>query len=177
MPNPYEEELEGILANADSLATDDEGEIEFKSEAQRLCYRRVREYGRELFGEMFERSKNPKQPTFFLRFGSASVGVTITHWGDGHSMVDIWAWVITKIEMTADLMEFLLRKNYDEAQFGAFRLDETNDIHFSHAILGSELDKKELRTSVQAVASTADEYDELIQSQWGGERWADPGSG
>ncbi len=175
VPNPYEEELEEILAKSGVPATDDTDDVEFKSEAQRLCYARVKEFGRDLFGEMFERSSKPKQPTFFLRFGSSSIAVTVNAWGEDDAMVDVWSWVITNIEMQADLMEYLLRRNY-ELRFGAFRLDKNDDIHLSHVILGSELDKKELRSSVLAVAHVADEEDDVIKSRWGGKRWVDPSS-
>ena len=144
--------------------------FKFDSEAQRTCYEKVAGYGKELFGELFKPGKEP--PTFFLRFGSSSVGVSVIDWGDNNAVIDVWSWVVTKVGMSDDLMGYLLRENYKK-RFGAFRLNENNDIHYSHKIAGASCDKYELKASMMAVAIAADEYDDEIKARWGGERWVD----
>ena len=143
---------------------------EFRTEVQRTCYEKVAGYGKELFGELFKPGKEP--PTFFLRFGSSSVGVSVIDWGDNNAVIDVWSWVVTKVGMSDDLMGYLLRENYKK-RFGAFRLNENNDIHYSHKIAGASCDKYELKASMMAVAIAADEYDDEIKARWGGERWVD----
>ena len=143
---------------------------EFSTKAQRTCYEKVAGYGRELFGELFRPGEKP--PTFYLRFGSAKVGVSVTAWGDDDAVIDVWSWVVTKVEVTDDLMEYLLRENYDR-RFGALSLDKDNDIHYCHKIAGASCNKNELKASMMAVATAADEYDDVIKARWGGKRWFD----
>jgi hypothetical protein len=80
--------------------------------------------------------------------------------------------VVTKVELTPDLMKYLLRCNYDMT-LGAFGIDDAGDIFFEHTILGSSCDKSELRASVGAIAFVADKYDDEIVGRWGGERAVD----
>jgi hypothetical protein len=58
-------------------------------------------------------------------------------------------------------------------RFGAFGMDQENDIFFKHSIAGLTADKSELRAAIMAVANTADEYDDKITSRWGGRRATD----
>ena len=148
-------------------------EYEFESTAQEECYDKVAAFGKELYGETFE-AKNDS-PVFAIRFGSALVGVAVKDWGDEDATVSVFSWVITGVEIIPDLLEYLLKKNYDIG-FGAFSIDEENDIHFEHTIVGSTLDKAELRASILAVAHAADSYDDEIKLSWGGERAFEQGS-
>lgn len=76
--------------------------------------------------------------------------------------------------MNAELMKFLLREN-DRMRFGAYGLDEDEDIFFEHTIVGSTCDKEELKASVVAVVMTADDADDKIIAKWGGQRAVDRG--
>jgi hypothetical protein len=58
-------------------------------------------------------------------------------------------------------------------RFGAFGVDKDGDIIFEHTIVGSTIDKEELKSSVKAVLSVADHYDDDIVSRWGGKRALD----
>ncbi len=58
-------------------------------------------------------------------------------------------------------------------RFGAFGVDQDNDIFFEHTIVGSSCDKDELKASILAVVYTADQYDEQITQKWGGQRAVD----
>ncbi|HOD05119.1 MAG TPA: YbjN domain-containing protein, partial [Anaerolineaceae bacterium] len=82
------------------------------------------------------------------------------------------AYVVTGVELTPDLMHFLLREN-DRMRFGAFGVDQDNDIFFEHTIVGSTCDMEELKSSVLAVVYTADQYDDQIIQKWGGQRAVD----
>ena len=148
-------------------------EYEFESAAQEECYDKVAAFGKELYGETFEASDD--SPEFAIPFGSAVVVVKVQDWDDEDATVSVFAWVITGIDITPDLLEYLLKKNHD-MKFGAFSIDEENDIHFEHTIVGSTLDKAELRASIVAVAHAADSYDDEIKLIWGGERAFEQGS-
>jgi hypothetical protein len=107
-----------------------------------------------------------------VRQGSAVGRVKVTSWKEDDAIVYCHAIVVTGAEINADLTEYLLRKN-SNMRFGAFTLDDDNDIIFEHSIVGSTCDKNELRTSILAVIQTADELDDEIVSRWGGQRGLD----
>jgi hypothetical protein len=70
------------------------------------------------------------------------------------------------------VLHYLLREN-DQMRFGAFGIDDANDIFFEYSIVGSTCDRAELKAAVSAVAFTADEYDDQIAGRWGGDRAID----
>lgn len=125
---------------------------------------------REAFGElMFPRDDTP---AFGLIVGSALTHIAVFPWGKDDSIINARSYVVTGVELTPDLQRYLLEKN-GEVLFGAFGVDKSGDIFFDHTIVGSSCDKNELKTSVIAVANTADKYDDEIISRWGGQRAVD----
>jgi hypothetical protein len=104
--------------------------------------------------------------------GSAVVQVYVMQWGDKDAAINVRSYVVTGAERRPEMLEFLLRQNYD-MRFGAFSLDHDGDVVFEHTIVGSSCDKAELKASVMAVLTTADKYDEQIVSRWGGKRAMD----
>ena len=144
--------------------------MEFKNDIHAEAYAHVKQLMTELYGEMFGVSE--EFPTFRLREGSTVASISVLPWGDDRAVVEVKAWVVMGAELTAELMKYLLQKN-DEFVFGAFGLDNENDIFFAHSILANDLDKSELRATIGAVKSTADHYDDEIKSRWGGQRMED----
>lgn len=144
--------------------------MEFKSQAHQQVYEKIAPWIRELFGTFaFARED---VPSFGLAVGSAFVQVGVIPWGDDDATITARSYVVTGVEMTQDLMYFLLREN-DKMRFGAFGVDQDNDIFFEHTIVGSSCDKDELKASIFAVVYTADQYDEQITQKWGGQRAVD----
>ena len=144
--------------------------MEFKSDAQKNVYEKVKGLMTELHGESTTVVED--KPIFWVQNGSASVQVAIFPWGDDDATVCVRSWVVTGADVNADLGKYLLRENAD-MRFGAFGVDQDGDITFEHAIVGSTVDKNELRASIRAVAVTADKYDDEIVSKYGGERSLD----
>lgn len=144
--------------------------MEFSSTAQQAVYEKVLPMARELFGEFAIVREDV--PVIGLVVGSTLAQIGVFPWGDDDAVVNARAYVVFGAEITPELMLFLLRKN-NEVIFGAFGLDDSNDIFFEHAIVGSTCDREELRASVLAVAYTADMFDDEIASRWGGQRAAD----
>ena len=144
--------------------------MEFQTPAQKGVYDTVVPLMKELFGEMA--SAREDRPTFGVRFGSAWVQTWVSAWGDDDATITTRAWLTSGTEVTADLGRYLLNANAD-MRFGAFGIDKDGDSFFEHTILGSTVTKAELRASILAVASTADEYDDDIVSRFGGVRMAD----
>ncbi len=144
--------------------------MEFKTNSQKVCYQKVKTWMTELFGEMAYAHEDI--PSFAMGLGSAAVHVSVFPWGNDDATITSRSYVVRSVEMTPDLMQFLLREN-DTMRFGAFGIDADNDIFFEHTIVGSSADRLELKASVLAVISTADSYDDKIIGRWGGKRARD----
>jgi len=144
--------------------------MEFRSEAQRACYEKIAPWVKEIFGE-FAVARSDR-PSFGVVVGSAFTGIAVLPWGDDDAVISTRSYVVTKVELTPELMRYLLERN-DSMRFGAFGVDSDGDIFFEHAIVGSSCDRNELKASVFAVAMTADRFDDEIVARWGGQRAVD----
>ncbi|MEL7035323.1 MAG: YbjN domain-containing protein [Cyanobacteria bacterium J06592_8] len=144
--------------------------MRFETSKQEACYEKVEAWMRELYGKF----PHPKQdvPGLSLFMGSAQVDVLVFPWGETDAIITTCSSVVTGVELTPDLMQFLLRENYN-MRFGAFAVDEQGDIVFEHTIVGSTCDQPELKASVNAVLKIADDYDDKIVERWGGKRALD----
>lgn len=142
----------------------------FENESQKQTYEKILPWMKEMFGDFV--GKREESPEFGVRVGSALAQTAIYPMGEDDSVISTRAYVVTGVDLTADLMHFLLREN-DRMTFGAFGIDQDGDIFFEHTIVGSTCDQPELKTSVSSVAIIADEYDDLIVEKWGGKRAVD----
>ena len=150
--------------------TQQEGGLQFQTAAQEECYNRVKGYVKEIFGDFA--TPRADSPNFSVYVGSSYSSVAVMPWGEDDAVVTTRSWVITGVEMTQELLHYLLREN-DTMRFGAFGLDSDNDVFFEHSIVGSSADRDELKASIMAVVTTADRYDDEISSRWGGTRAID----
>lgn len=144
--------------------------MEFQTAAQEACYDKVAVWMRELFGKF--PCARQDFPGLGLFMNSALVEVLIYPWNDDDAIINTRSYVVKGATITPELMRFLLQENVG-MRFGAFGIDEAGNILFEHTIVGSTCDKKELESSVKAVLSVADEYDDRIADQWGGQRALD----
>ncbi len=151
-------------------ATPASGGIQFQTAAQEESYNKVKVWMKEIFGDFV--TPREELPSFAVYVGSSYSSVAIMPWGDDDAVVTTRSWVVTGVEMTQELLYYLLREN-DTMRFGAFGLDSDNDVFFEHSIVASTADKVELKASVMAVVMTADRYDDQISSRWGGTRAID----
>jgi hypothetical protein len=144
--------------------------VKFSSKSQQKVYARTQQWMRVMFGEGAR--AHPTLPMFFVREGSTIAQIAVHPWGDNDSVITARAYVVQDAAITADLLLYLLRHN-DMFRFGAFGVDENNDIFFQHSIVGSTCDREELEACVLAVAHTADRFDDEIKSRWGGKSAVD----
>jgi hypothetical protein len=145
--------------------------MEFANDVHKATYEQVRGWVGELYGAMAEPLDNDK-PGFRVRSGSALVCCVVEPWGDDDACVTFFSWVITKVEQSAALHEYLLRENMRN-RYGAFAIDEVGDIIFRWTTPRTSLSKEEIRTGLAAVADSADGYDDDIKKRFGGERASD----
>lgn len=145
--------------------------VEFATEVQKACYEKIKPWMEELFKDAIL-TCDEKEPLFSVNFGSASSFTEVVPWGDNEAIIVTQACIVTDLEMTPDLMYYLLREN-DSLYFGRFSIDSQDDVIFEHSLVGSTCDKQELKTSVITVVKFADEYDDKIVARWGGQRALD----
>lgn len=145
-------------------------DIPFQTEAQRHVYGKVSTHLHAMFADSVQ--ANADRPLFYLSKGSAIAQVSVMPWSEDDAIVNVRAYVVFGASVERELLHFLLRCN-DRVRFGAFGLDEDDDIFFEHRLVGSCCDQAEIAASVLAVLQTADEYDDVIQARWGGERAVD----
>jgi len=153
--------------------------LSFASETEKLTYEKIAEYfsNSTLFRNTVKSSDT--KPRFDLTYGSAHVTVEILPW-EIHPweerelvLVHVISGVTCNTEITPEFMEFLLREN-QRMRFGAFHLGEHGEVLFSNKILGGEeMGLLELQSCILAVVTIADTYDDIIATQFGGQRASD----
>lgn len=141
--------------------------MDFEHDAHKEVYEKVGKYLKESYGsEGFITVEDA--PLYIGGEGSAMIQVVVYPWGSGDAVVGVRSWCVMDMgEMPPECMKFLLNENFT-FRFGAFGIDPEGDICFEHTLPGRNLDREELDASVNAVRSTANEYDDRIISEWGG---------
>lgn len=149
----------------------------FANHAQEITYHKVADYLRRstLFKATLQ--ANPDCPQFNLLYGSTMVEVEVLPW-EVHpweerdlAIVRASSCVTIGSGIDCDLMHYLLAENR-RMRFGAFHLDEANQVVFAHTVLGGEnMDLLELQTCILSVVTIADTYDDLIVEKFGGKRF------
>ena len=106
---------------------------------------------------------------FVVRQGSAYVYILVVEWTD-KSLVRFVAQLARGVDMSPDLAMKLLRLNA-RMRFGAFGFVKDGQcVTFSHTLLGGDtLDAEEILATLRDVALVADEYDDQIIEEAGGQ--------
>ncbi len=114
---------------------------------------------------------------YAAKHGSTVVEIKAEPWKARDLLVQVSATVVEGGAFSEELGRKLLDLNVSHP-FGSFGLDAAGNVIFRHCLVGSTLDVKELKTSFQSVAETADEWDDKLVELAGGtrasesERWA-----
>jgi len=144
--------------------------MEFKTLGQEAVYHRILPWMHELFGEslvVFE-----DEPLFIVNLGSAVASTRVVPWHKDETLITTRSYVVTDIQLTAELSYYLLREN-NGIYFGRFAYDAEDDIVFEHSLVGETCDRRGLNHSVTTVIRIADSYDDEIVARWGGKRALD----
>jgi hypothetical protein len=148
--------------------------MEFKTEAHKKAYEKTLGYLHTLFGEV---NVKVTEGTLVLQEGSTFAYVRAFPIGEQKSGVEIFSYVVVDIDVTEDLMRYLLTYNL-RLILGGFGLSIGDDgkgtVLLTHTILGDSMDREELYASVSAIARVADDLDDHIVKTFGG-GW--PGAG
>ncbi len=115
------------------------------------------------------------EPQFYvLRQGTAYVYLHVLPWEPERALVRLVAQLARGVEMTPDLAMKLLRLNA-RIRFGAFGyVAQGSCVVIVHTLLGGEtLDAEEITTALRDLSVLADEFDDRIVEEAGGQRMQD----
>lgn len=142
--------------------------MDFKSEPHKKVYGKTREYLHTLFGEVNVKTMDD---TLVLQEGSTFIYARAFPIGDKKAGVEVFAYVVADVDVTEELMRYLLTYNL-RLILGAFGLAVGEDgkatVLLSHSILGDTMSRDELYASVSAIARVADDLDDQIVKAFGG---------
>lgn len=127
---------------------------------------------KKFFENNFKESTYFDEESFIINKGSTQVLVKAGNITEDHVVIDLVSHVVKDAFVDDSLKSFLLRAN-SELKFGAFGLLFDNTITFQHSILANDFSEVDLKSSINAVASVADYYDDLIVEKAGGKRALD----
>ena len=144
--------------------------MKFDNEVQEKVHGNITKWGRELYGEMLYLDDDGD---FAMGFGSAVIWIRVQPFGDDECIINIYSLVIVEVELTPDLMKFLLQTNR-ELPFGLFAVNpDSGSILLDENLVGSSCTKEELRLTVGWMGKMVDRFDDEIKSKWGGLRAED----
>jgi hypothetical protein len=116
-----------------------------------------------------------KDGSFYMTNESAAIFVEVKEWGDG-VVVKILSPMLRQVRATAEVYEWVATEG-QSLWFAHARVVDRGeglcDILMEQDLLGDTLDPEELTTAVSAVAITANDLDDKLQSRFGGIRWTD----
>ncbi|MEM9292615.1 MAG: YbjN domain-containing protein [Acidobacteriota bacterium] len=131
---------------------------------ERETHRRVAEYLNEFFDSPYHDEENGH---FYVRYGSTVLEISVEAHGEEDAAVQLTAYCVQGVELVEELLLGLLELNH-QLPFGSFSV-VGNDIYFSYALFGRNLEPRALLAAVEAVATTSDEYDGRIVKKYGGQ--------
>jgi hypothetical protein len=121
---------------------------------------------------------------FAVRFSEVSTAVylRVRDWGkddDGEprTLVLVYSPILRDVKATPALFEWVAREG-GSRWFGHVEVHDNQEpgkvnLMMSHTLLGDYLDEKELESAMWGVLGAADEWDDQLQTRFGGKRWAD----
>ena len=115
-----------------------------------------------------------EQGVFYAKRGSTVVGIHVLPAGEGETQVLVQASVVAGAALLAspELLVSLLEHNHG-SRWGAFSVDAERRVWLRHVFRGASLTREELLPALSEVARAADEWDDMIVEEVGGERALD----
>lgn len=110
---------------------------------------------------------------FSLRHESTRVFVRVLDFGDGDTLVEVFAPVLIDVPLTPALFEYVATQNtYRFGKLSILKSDGSASgvLQVSHSLLGNTLDEEELVGPVAMLATLANNLDDELQPQFGGRR-------
>lgn len=137
--------------------------MKFEHSVHEETYQKVEEYLPEFFDDPYLDDDNGH---YYVRYGSTVLEISVVAYGPKEAVVNIMSYCVQGADVDEELLRGLLQLNHS-LPFGSFSL-VGDDIFFSHAIFGRDLEARALLGAIAAVADVADEYDDRIVARYGG---------
>ena len=142
--------------------------MKLASERERRAFEKTRDFAYSLFGEVNVRSF---EGALALQEGSTVVYVRVFPIGGHKTGVEVFSYVAVDVDVTEQLMRFLLTYNL-KLMMGGFGLvlDEGGKatVLLTQTMLAETLTEEELYAGVSAIAGVADRLDDVIVAKFGG---------
>jgi hypothetical protein len=138
--------------------------MEFRHLVQRETHERLAEYLAELFEDPVE---SDDEGHFYVRYGTTVLEISVDPYGPEEAIVHLTSYCVQGVEVSDELMRGLLQTNH-ERPLGAFSL-VGSDIFYSYALLARSMQPRDLLRAISAVAEFADEFDDKIVAEHGGQ--------
>jgi hypothetical protein len=138
--------------------------MQFEHEVHRETFEKVREYVDDLIDEPY---LDEATGHLYGRFGSTVLEVSVDPYGPEEAVVRVMAYCVQGARVDESLRVGLLELNHT-LPVGSFSL-VGSDVFFSHSLFGRTLDPRNFLGAMAAVATVADDYDDRIVAQYGGE--------
>jgi hypothetical protein len=138
--------------------------MQFESEVHREAFERVQEYVDDLIDEPY---LDEESGHFYGRFGSTVLEISVDPYGPEEAVVRVMAYCVQGAQVDESLLEGLLALNHS-LPVGSFSV-VGSDVFFSHSLFGRSLEPRNFLGAMAAVATVADDYDDRIVAEYGGE--------
>lgn len=138
--------------------------MRFESEIHRQTFERVQEFVDDLIDEPYLEEETGH---FYGRFGSTVLEISVDPYGPEETVVRVMAYCVQGARVDDSLLEGLLDLNHS-LPVGSFSV-VGEDVFFSHSLFGRSLEPRNFLGTMAAVATVADDYDDRIVAEYGGE--------
>lgn len=138
--------------------------MQFEHEVHRETFEKVSEYVDDLIDEPY---LDEATGHFYGRFGSTVLEISVEPYGPEEAVVKVMAYCVQGARVDESLRAGLLELNHT-LSMGAFSV-VGNDVFFSHSLFGRSLEPRNFLGAMAAVATLADDYDDRLVAEYGGE--------
>ena len=138
--------------------------MEFEHAIHRETFERVEEYVDDLIDEPYF---DDESGHFYGRYGSTVLEIGVEPYGPAEAVVRITAYCAQGVDVDDSLKDGLLELNHT-LPVGAFSL-VGDDVFLAYSLFGRSLEPRSFLGAVAAVATVADDYDDRIVAEYGGE--------
>ncbi len=138
--------------------------MRFESEVHQQTFERVQEYVDDLIDEPY---LDEETGHLYGRYGSTVLEISVDAYGPEEAVVRVMAYCVQGVRVDDSLLEGLLELNHT-LPVGSFSV-VGEDVFFSHSLFGRSLEPRNFLGTMAAVATVADDYDDRIVAEYGGE--------
>lgn len=126
------------------------GEGQGQTRVQVSVFKKILPWIVEIYGDR----AIPRTNVLVVDVDSNRICITVGPRGEDNAVITSVARVLTGVEATPELLQFLLMENLT-VQFGAFGIDPHGDVSLQHTLLGTTCTKQDLRACAQALSDGA----------------------